>query len=272
MTSLGQDLKKQRESRNISLDEMASSTKIVGRYLEALEADRLDAMPGGFFIKGIIRTYAKYVGLDGAEVLARYRESGVLDEPAKARPSEARTPAARSLPALAGKNKLLVWLFVAAGVLLFLVALTFLWRSRQPRPVKTVQKAAAVLPQAETAPPRAEPKQEPTAAPPVKEAAREEWKGLTLDLSFQEETWIQVYADGALKVSGLFKAGEKARAVAEREILLGVVGNAGGLTFLLNGKPGKVLGRSREVLNNIRITLDNQKEYLQDRGPTSPSN
>jgi hypothetical protein len=50
------------------------------------------------------------------------------------------------------------------------------------------------------------------------------------------------------------------------------VGNAGGLTFLLNGKPGKVLGRSREVLNNIRITLDNQKEYLQDREPKDPSN
>jgi cytoskeleton protein RodZ len=275
MTSLGLELKKQRESRNISIDEMASSTKIVGRYLEALEQDRFDVMPGGFFIKGIIRTYAKYVGLDEAEVLAKYRESGALEEPAKPRPPEARTLTARSLPVLAGKNKFLVWLVAAAGILLFLVALTFLWRSRRPRPAQTVPPVAKVLPQTQTAQPREEPKQEPAPAPPVKEAAAkaaaiEEWKGLTLDMSFQEETWIQVYVDGTLKVSGLFPAGEKARAIAEKEILIGVLGNAGGLTFLLNGKPGKTLGQSGEVLNNIRITLDNQKEYL--REPTAPSN
>jgi len=269
MTTLGQELKKQRESRNISIDEMASSTKIVGRYLEALEADRFDAMPGGFFVKGIIRTYAKYIGLDEAEVLARYRETGVLDEPAKPRPAPARSETAR---ALAGKSKLLIWAYIATGILLFLIAVTFLWRSQRPKPGRAVQPSAEVLKQTQTAPPQAEPKPEPAPAAPAKETAREEWKGLTLDLSFQEETWIQVYADGALKVSGLFPAGQKARAVAEKEILIGVLGNAGGLTFLLNGKPGKSLGRTGEVLNNIRITLDNQKEYLQDRGPTDPSN
>ena len=68
MASLGQTLKEEREARNISIEEIAAATKIVPRYLEALEADRLDIMPGGFFIRGIIRTYARFLGLDGDDV------------------------------------------------------------------------------------------------------------------------------------------------------------------------------------------------------------
>ena len=85
MTSLGQALREQREARNISIEEIASATKIVSRYLEALEADRLDQMPGGFFIRGIIRTYAKSVGLDPEEVLNRYKAAGLLEAAAPER-------------------------------------------------------------------------------------------------------------------------------------------------------------------------------------------
>ncbi len=85
MASLGQALREEREARNISIEEIASSTKIVRRYLEALEDDRMDVMPGGFFIKGIIRAYAKAVGLDPEEVLGRYKAAGLLGEPERKR-------------------------------------------------------------------------------------------------------------------------------------------------------------------------------------------
>lgn len=85
MGSLGQELREEREARQISIEEIASSTKIVSRYLEALEDDRLDVMPGGFFVKGIIRAYAKAVGLDPEEVLGRYKAAGLLGEPERRR-------------------------------------------------------------------------------------------------------------------------------------------------------------------------------------------
>ena len=85
MASLGQELRDEREARHISIEEIASSTKIVSRYLEALEDDRLDVMPGGFFIKGIIRAYAQAVGLDPEEVLGRYKAAGLLGEPERKR-------------------------------------------------------------------------------------------------------------------------------------------------------------------------------------------
>jgi len=80
VASLGQTLREEREARHISIEEIAASTKIVPRYLEALEDDRLDLMPGGFFVKGIIRTYAQAIGLDSEEVLGRYKAAGLLGE------------------------------------------------------------------------------------------------------------------------------------------------------------------------------------------------
>lgn len=276
MASLGQDLKKQRESRGISLEDMASSTKIVGRYLEALENDRFAVLPGGFFIKGIIRAYAEFVGLDAKEVLARYAEAGVFDEPAKphTHPSPAGTEPAP-------KNRLIAWGLVGAGVLLVIV-LAVLWRPRRPRPAPVVvSKASASVAQTQpeaspppfqqSAPPASIPIEKSEKRPAEPAPAREESKGLTMDISFQEETWIQISTDGVPKIIGLFPAGGKARAQAEKEILIAVVGNAGGMTFQLNGRPGKTLGRTGQVLNNIRITLENLKDFLQDERPTGPS-
>jgi cytoskeleton protein RodZ len=304
MESLGQELKKERQARNISIDEMSSSTKIVGRYLEALEQDRFDAMPGGFFVKGIVRAYAKYVGLDEKEVLERYRQAGVFDKP-----DGSRTAGERLEASFPGKRKLIVGLIVGLGIILVLVALMFLWKSRRPRPVVPPPEVSTVLPQARPAstepekkaevapgqPSEAAPETKATSAPgrpetrpgdlaatpaaaqpaaqetgPAQQPVQAESKGLAMDIAFQEETWIQIYGDGALKVGGLFPPGRKIRLQAEREILI-YVGNAGGLTYVLNGQPGKSLGRSGEVLNNVRITLDNLKDFQRERQPASPS-
>ena len=55
MTSLGQELKKDREARGISLKAVADTTRITQRYLEALESDQLDILPGRFFVKSIFQ-------------------------------------------------------------------------------------------------------------------------------------------------------------------------------------------------------------------------
>src|SRR3954453_10562263 len=64
MASFGERLKREREMRNVSLEEIAESTKIGKRNLEALETEDFDKLPGGIFNKGFVRAYAKYLGLD----------------------------------------------------------------------------------------------------------------------------------------------------------------------------------------------------------------
>src|SRR3954465_15587428 len=64
MASFGERLKREREMRNVSLEEIAESTKIGKRNLLALETEEFNKLPGGIFNKGFVRAYAKYLGLD----------------------------------------------------------------------------------------------------------------------------------------------------------------------------------------------------------------
>ena len=72
MSTFGETLKRERELRKISLREVSEATKIGLRYLEALEANRFDRLPGGLFNKGFIRAYAKFIGLDGEAMVNAY--------------------------------------------------------------------------------------------------------------------------------------------------------------------------------------------------------
>src|SRR3954469_18791029 len=64
MASFGERIKREREMRGVSLEEIAESTKIGKRNLQALETEDFDKLPGGIFNKEFVRAYAKYLGLD----------------------------------------------------------------------------------------------------------------------------------------------------------------------------------------------------------------
>jgi cytoskeleton protein RodZ len=70
--SFGERLQRERELRAISLDEIAKSTKIGTRLLQALEAEEFDKLPGGIFNKGFVRAYAKYLGLDEEQAVTDF--------------------------------------------------------------------------------------------------------------------------------------------------------------------------------------------------------
>jgi cytoskeleton protein RodZ len=75
VASFGQNLRKAREARNITLQEIAATTKIGTRALQAMENDRFEELPGGIFNKGFVRAYARCVGLDEEKTLAAYLEA-----------------------------------------------------------------------------------------------------------------------------------------------------------------------------------------------------
>jgi cytoskeletal protein RodZ len=72
MQTIGNYLKSGREARNIRLSEVAQSTKISKWYLDCLEKDEFDKIPGGPYIKGYISSYASYIGIEEDEILKRY--------------------------------------------------------------------------------------------------------------------------------------------------------------------------------------------------------
>jgi cytoskeletal protein RodZ len=75
MESIGRYLRKRREMRAMSVEEVSRATRIPIPSLERLETDRFDDLPGEVFVRGFLKSYARAVGLSVDEVLARYSAS-----------------------------------------------------------------------------------------------------------------------------------------------------------------------------------------------------
>lgn len=75
MGSFGERLRREREMRGVSLDDIAEGTKIGTRLLRAMEEEHFELLPGGIFNKGFVRAYAKYLGLNEEEAVADYLEA-----------------------------------------------------------------------------------------------------------------------------------------------------------------------------------------------------
>jgi cytoskeleton protein RodZ len=71
-TPFGEHLKREREMRGVSLEEVSAATRISTRFLEAIENDRWESLPGGVFNRGFIRSVARYLGLDEDSMVAEY--------------------------------------------------------------------------------------------------------------------------------------------------------------------------------------------------------
>lgn len=74
-TGIGATLREARNRRKVDLSEVEAAIKIRVRYLQAIENEEWDALPGDAYTRGFIRTYAIYLGLDGDRLAEDYRRS-----------------------------------------------------------------------------------------------------------------------------------------------------------------------------------------------------
>jgi transcriptional regulator with XRE-family HTH domain len=253
MASLGQELKRERELRGISLREIADSTRISLRFLQALEEDRLDVIPGAFFVRAILRSYARSIGIDENQVLNKYQEVYTFEEQLQYGESPERP---RPKPRSRLSIRKSVWItalavaIIGIGVVLLYI---FFLAPEKKRPVSA--KPAQPVAQVEV------PKRNPPLEP---EPVVEEIKTLQLEMTFIEETWLQVYADGQSVWDGIKNKGESLDIRAEQEVRLNL-GNAGGPDLTINGQKAKPFGPSGAVRPDILITLENYLDFLISR-------
>lgn len=249
MASLGQELKRERELRGISLREIADSTRISLRFLEAIEEDELDRIPGTFFVRAILRSYARTIGLDEHQVLNKYQEMQAFAEQQQEMERPDRSPH-RAGRRLHFRNWVRLAAAASAVIAVGLALFFVLFRRTEP------ERSALV----ETALPATQPVGL-SESPPAPEPLNEKTEGLRLRFDFVEETWLHVYADGESVWDGTKNPGESIEVSADREIIL-TVGNAGGFSMTINGKESRPLGPRGAVRSNIRITPENQGDFL----------
>jgi cytoskeletal protein RodZ len=237
MSSFGETLRRERELRGVSLREIADATKISVRFLTALEKDRLDVLPGGVFRRAFVKQYAKHLGLDAERLVAEFVYAHGDEAPRESQPRRRREGANPG-------TLLLIGVFSTVAVL-------SLWKAapvREPAPAAAPAVARAVVPP------------EPLPAEKLQVAMPEK---LSLILRAHDTCWVEVRVDGQTILNRVLAQGQSESFEAQAEIVL-ALGNAGGVSFTLNERAGRPLGKSGEVRRNIVITKENLPSFVEE--------
>jgi transcriptional regulator with XRE-family HTH domain len=74
MDFIGENLRTERERQNLSIEEVAKSTKIKNCFIRAIEEERFDSLPSPFYARKFVGLYAKFLGLDSSDILNRFQQ------------------------------------------------------------------------------------------------------------------------------------------------------------------------------------------------------
>ena len=159
MNELGERLREARESQGISISQAAVETRILQRYLVALEDGDYQHLPGDVYARGFIRNYADYLSSPADELIELYRRERGMSEPIRVVPATS-SPRMRGLVLPSFFGVFFVVLVLVGGSYLALSALNFVGESSRT-------DLATVPTLAPTPPPLPTPAPEPSAQPQV---------------------------------------------------------------------------------------------------------
>jgi cytoskeleton protein RodZ len=292
----GANLKRERELRGITLDEISKATKISVRLLGAIETDRFDVLPSGIFRKSFIKSYAKYLGMNEEQILHEY----ALQFEISPLPTHAEKPTREPSATVTVNQR--SWVLLLGGLLLLAVCGGLYWffsedDTPEPsvppstsggaggHPMAASQVSGRNLP---TSPGAARPTGQASTRPPGSAASSSTLKvlgeldskpgqpsrggiqplaGTALELTVQvtETSWLSVSSGERSLFSGLMSSQESKKFPLQSKLTL-VLGNAGGVKLLVNGRALASLGKSGEV-KTIDISAENYQQYLAPKKP-----
>ena len=201
----GEHLKRERELREVSLDELSKATRISNRFLQALENEDWGKLPGGVFGHGFVRSIARYLGLSEEALLGEYDLARPERAPAAApKPAEPIPSARRWIPVAVVLGGLLL-------LVLLLYGLGYTWRQ------VAAHRAA-------------------------KQSAASTADGsLELSVSASASTHVRVIADGMVLTDSQIYAGDTLRFTAKQQFDVSVT-NSSAVLLQLNGRAMPPLG------------------------------
>ena len=251
---IGAKLRQARQAQGLSLDDIAVSTRIQPRYLDAIEAEEIDLLPGLVFTRNFVRQYATSLKLDPEPLLASLPK---LDESRVQLPVPPNKPRSRRWDS---RSKSL--LMSAAWLVVFAGGLTAAYRyiehrlqpPAQPQAVTHVAAVPVQTPPVAAAEPVATGK--PATASPVE-----------VVVTARQTTWVSLTADGKSSFAGTLRPNETKQVSASEQVKL-IAGNAGGVTVSLNGKTLDPIGPQGQV-RVVRLTAEGP-EFLAKVPPPAP--
>ena len=143
MFEIGTSLKEARLRRGVDFAQAESATKIRGKYLRALEDEQFEVLPSETYVKGFLRTYAEYLGLDGQLYVDEFNSRYVAGEE-----REAGTRRSRVRPKRSKRFETNVVLIALAVIAVLTVVVISAWKSSGGGSDKSTTTHAAAPPAA----------------------------------------------------------------------------------------------------------------------------
>ena len=140
MFEIGNSLREARLRQQLDFPEAEHGTKIRAKYLRALEEERFEVLPSHTYVKGFLRSYAEYLGLDGQLYVDEYNSrfvAGDEDLPLRTR----RVPADRRRRNERRESNVVLLALVSIGVLTALVIAAWRFEGAEPQDVRGLQPA-----------------------------------------------------------------------------------------------------------------------------------
>jgi len=252
LASFGEELRREREIRGISLKEIADATKISKRFLEAIERNDHRTLPAPVFTRGFVREYARYLGLNADEMVTRYNYAAAGDDRIEQSAHLERlvqpvTPPApqKGIPPIYARVDRNIYLLMAIVAALALVTWWALRSKREARAeaIDSVPRTAAAAPAVRTP-------LKPAPAPAATSSAAPADDLLHMTMELTDDSWITLDADGKTMVSEELKRGDR-RTVDARDVFrFRTIGNAAGIELTLNGVHIPRLGKEGRVIHD----------------------
>ena len=230
--SVGTILKEARLAKGLSLMDIEKGTSIRCRYLEAVENDEYDKTPGEVFLKGIIRNYGNFLGLDGLELVTMYKASaaGIAAEAARSQGIREvdkvhlniQLKETRDIGSGTGKFEMpaLPIKQIAAGVAVLAILAAGYFAI--PAAINYVKNM-----------PKDEPKQTQQVQTETKTAAVMD--KVVVELEAEGSCWLEAVADGKELFSGTMQPKEKKTFEAKDKLVI-KYGNIGAMKITVNGE------------------------------------
>ncbi len=274
--SFGASLRRERELRGITLDEISRVTKISVRLLEAIEADRFDILPEGVFRKSFIRGYARYLGMNEEQVLQEYAlEVQAVVSPAA--PEVKHEPLARIELARWLRRVVITLAFVlaavAAGYWYFREARSSGEHSSSiPHQDRLAQTSGSAEPDTHLPDNARKPALRVLGELAKNRGERstagistEAGAGIELVVDVTATCWLSVRTGETVLFSGLMKPSESRKFSLQSPLSL-VLGNAGGVKIWVNGQEFASLGESGER-RVLEVSPENYQQVLARKTP-----
>jgi cytoskeletal protein RodZ len=237
MPALGDEFRSAREARGLTLSDVAEQIHIRSVYLNAIENEDWKAIGAAVYVRGFIRTYARFLGLDGEDAIARFNASAPQDRPAlSAALPDLDDDRERSGPSL--------WLLLGGLVAVVLVGFVIYEYWQYAKGGGPAVPVAVATPAAQ--PPAASGGSQPPVASAAPRATPASLARHQLAIRLTQRSWLRVSVDGVTKLEGIYPAGTS-------RTFTGTVadvraGNAAGVTVAVNGRPPAPMGKEGDVV------------------------